>query len=110
MWYYDVAVVDMPLRNASPRRHMCFRGLMFSLSVPCECNVISLHFLWCSVYLCCVFDNVCELFELIRNMFVCGVLLLLNVMEVLVFQRMCDPSVYLDVPSIGLVYVCVCRK
>ena len=22
----------------------------------------------------------------------------------------CGPSVYLDVPSIGLVYVCVCRK
>ena len=30
------AVVNMLARNASPRWHMCFRCLMFSLSGPCE--------------------------------------------------------------------------
>ena len=62
----------------------------------------------CSVFgsvclVCCVFDNVCELFgETIRNMFGVVVILLLNVMDVLrvggdalldrpcmVFRRMC---------------------
>ena len=52
---------------------------------------------------CCVYDSVCELFgETIRNMFGCGYILLLNVMEVfsvsggdmldipcMVFQGMC---------------------
>ena len=50
---------------------------------------------------CCVFNSVCELFvETIRNVFGCGAILLLNVMDVLgggalldrpcmVFQRMC---------------------
>ena len=50
-------------------------------------------------------------------------ILLLNVMEVfsvgggalldkpcMVFQIMCDPSVHLDVPSIGFVYMCVWQK
>ena len=57
-----------------------------------------------------------------------GVILLLNVMDVfsvgggggalldrpcMVFQRMCcvcDSSVHLSVPSIGFIYVFVCRK
>ena len=30
------AVFNMLVRNASPRGHMCFRCLMFSLSGPCE--------------------------------------------------------------------------
>ena len=30
------AVSKMLVRNASPRGHMCFRCLMFSLSGPCE--------------------------------------------------------------------------
>ena len=30
------AVFNMLMRNASPRGPMCFRGLMFSFSGPCE--------------------------------------------------------------------------
>ena len=30
------AALNMLVRNTSPRRSMCFRCLMFSLSVPCE--------------------------------------------------------------------------
>ena len=30
------AVFNMLVRNASPRGHMCFKGLKFSLSGPCE--------------------------------------------------------------------------
>ena len=30
------AVFNMFVGNASPRRHMWFRCLMFSLSIPCE--------------------------------------------------------------------------
>ena len=30
------AVLNMLLKNASPRGPMCFRCLMFSLSGPCE--------------------------------------------------------------------------
>ena len=83
---------------------MCFRWLMFSLSVFVNC--------------------------LVKQFAIClgvVVILLLNVMEVLrvgggalldrpciVFQKIvwcaCDPSVRLDVPSIYFVYVWVCRK
>ena len=38
------AVFNMLVRNASPREHMCFRCLMFSLSGPCE-----LLFLLCCI-------------------------------------------------------------
>ena len=76
----------------------------------------------------CVFDSACELFdETILNMFGVVVILLLNVMEVfsvgggaLLDNRVCsskecaccacEPSVHLIVPSIGMVYVFVCRK
>ena len=75
-----------------------------------------------------MFDSVCELVaETICNIVGVVVILFLNVMEVLsvgggvlldgpcmVFQKCgcctCDPSVHLDVPSIGFIYVCVCRK
>ena len=30
------AVLNILVRNASPRGHMCFRCLIFSLSGPCE--------------------------------------------------------------------------
>ena len=60
---------------------------------------------------------VCELFgETIRNMLWCVVILLLNFMDVLIDRVWsskecvccaCDPSVHLDVPSIGFVYVCM---
>ena len=81
------AALKMLVRNASPRGHMCFRCLIFSLSGPCEllfflldlrsgeCNGVSLYVLCCRVngsvcFVCCVFDSVCELFgETIRNMF-----------------------------------------
>ena len=36
------AVLNLTVRNASPRGHMCFRCLIFSLSGPCE-----LKFLHC---------------------------------------------------------------
>ena len=83
----------MLVRNASPRRPMCFRCLIFirtllvviftlfycPLDLNCgECDVISLYFMCCSVnrsvcLVCCVFDRVCELFgEVIRNMFGCS--------------------------------------
>ena len=39
------AVFNMLVRNASPRVSMCFRCLMFNLSGPCECAVISLYFM-----------------------------------------------------------------
>ena len=82
------------MRNVSPRGHVCFRCLIFSLSGPCEllffalfyclfdmrsgeCNVVSLYVLCCPVngsgcFVCFVFDSVCELFsKSIRNMFGC---------------------------------------
>ena len=60
------AVLNMLVRNASPRGHMCFSCLMFSLLEPyellffvlfyclldlscSECNIISLYFLCCSI-------------------------------------------------------------
>ena len=63
------------MRNASPRGPMCFRCLIFSLSGPCECDVVSLYVMCFSVngsvcLVCCVVDSVCELFgETIRNIF-----------------------------------------
>ena len=85
-----------------------------------ECNAISLYFLCYSVngfvcLVCCGFVNcLVKQFAIFLGVVV---ILLLNVMEVLsagggalldkpciVFQRKCD---FL---SIGLVYVCVCRK
>ena len=51
----------------------------------CECNVISLYFMCCSVsgsvcLVCCVSASVCELFAIFLSVVV---ILLLNVMEVL---------------------------
>ena len=99
MWYYvrvKSSFQHVGEEIVSPRGPMCFRCLMFSLSGPCELVVM--------LYSCisCV-DSVCELFgETICNMFGCGFLWLLNVMEVfsvdggalldipcMVFQRMC---------------------
>ena len=34
--YGIMLVFNMPVRNASPRGHMCFTFLMFNLSGPCE--------------------------------------------------------------------------
>ena len=84
------AVLNILVRNASPRGPMCFRCLIFNLSGPCEllfllCFIVSwtgevvsvmLYVVCCSVnvsvcFVCCVLDSVCELFgETIRN--VCG--------------------------------------
>ena len=87
------AVLNILVRNASPRGPMCFRCLIFNLSGPCEllfllcfiaswrcseCNVVSLYVVCCSVnvsicFVCCVLDSVCELFgETIRNVFGCS--------------------------------------
>ena len=59
------AVLNMLVRNASPRGPMCFRCLIFNLSGPCEllflllfllldlrsseCDVVSLYVVCCSV-------------------------------------------------------------
>ena len=78
------AVLNILVRNTSPRGHMCFRCLIFNLSGPCEllfftlfyslldlrsseCDGISLYGVCCSVnvsvcFVCFVFDSVCELF------------------------------------------------
>ena len=89
------AVLNILVRNASPRGPMCFRCLIFNLLGPCEllyttlfyslldlrsseCDVVSLYVVCCSVnvsvcFVCCVFDRVCELFgETIRNVFGCS--------------------------------------
>ena len=60
------AVLNILVRNASPRGPMCLGA----------CNVVSLYVVCCSVnvsvcFVCCVLDSVCELFgETIHN--VCG--------------------------------------
>ena len=79
------AVLNILVRNTSPRGPMCFMCLIFSLSGHCkllfllcfirslldlrssECDVVSLYVSCCSVYgsacfVCYVFDSVCELF------------------------------------------------
>ena len=84
------AVLNILVRNASPRGPMCFRCLIFNLSGPCEllfylldlrsseCDVVSLYTVCCSVdvsvcFVCCVLDSVCELFaETICNVFGCS--------------------------------------
>ena len=97
------AVLNIIVRNASPRGSMCFRCLIFNLSGPCEllfftlfyslldlrsseCNVISLYvaLLMCLFVLCVacltVFVNC-----LVKQFAMCvGVvaILLLNVMDV----------------------------
>ena len=88
------AVLNILVRNASPRGPMRFRCMIFRLSGPCEllflllfdclldlrigeCNVVSLYVLCCPVngsvcFMGCVYDGVCELFgETIRSMFGC---------------------------------------
>ena len=86
------AVLNILVRNASPRGPMCFRCLIFNLSGPCELlfllcfitswtwEVVSVMLYPCMLcfsvnvsvcFVCCVLDSVCELFgETIRN--VCG--------------------------------------
>ena len=80
------AVLNMLVRNASPREPMCFRCLIFGLLGHCEllfllCFIASWRSGDCNVYYCmfCVALSidlfvlrVCELFgETIRNMFGC---------------------------------------
>ena len=78
-------------------------------------------------FVCCVFDNVCELFGFAMCLGVVAILLL-NGMDVfsgcggalldrpcMVFQRVCvccacDPNERLSAPSICFVYVFLCRK
>ena len=78
------AVLNILVRNASPRGPMCYRCLMFNLSGPCESVIFTLFYSLldlrssecdvASLYVvCCVFDSVCELFgETIRNVFGCS--------------------------------------
>ena len=62
MWYYVgfKAVFNMLVRNASPRGPMCFRCLVFSLSVPCE--LLFLVLFCCLLDLCCGECNVISLY------------------------------------------------
>ena len=88
-------VLNILVRNVSPRGHMCFRCLIFNLSGPTlwiviftlfysfldmrssECDVVSVYVVCCSVngsvcFVCFVFDGVFELIgETICNMFGC---------------------------------------
>ena len=87
MWYYVGVKSNMLVRNTSPRGPMCFRCLMFSLSGHCEvvifivlyslldpscceCDVISLYFMCCSVngsvcLICCMFHSVCTVCDVL---------------------------------------------
>ena len=95
------AVLNILVRNTSPRGPMCFRCLIFSLSgyqvifalFYClldlrsgECNVVSLYVLCCPVngsvcFVCCVFVNcLVKQFAIYLGVFA---ILLLKVMELL---------------------------
>ena len=85
------AVLNILVRNASPRGPMYFRCLIFGLGGPCEmlffslfyclldmrsgeCNVVSLYVICLPCQWICLFCvlRVCKLFgETIRNMFGC---------------------------------------
>ena len=84
------AVLNILVRNASSRGHMCFRCLMFSLAGPCELlflfcfivsrtwvvvSVMTYHCMLCVAVLLvsCVSDSVCEMFyQTIHNIFGSG--------------------------------------
>ena len=85
------AILNILVRNASPRGHMCFRCLLFNLFYSLldlrssECDVVFLYVVCCSVnvsvcFVCCVFVNC-----LVKQFAMClGVvaILFLNVMDV----------------------------
>ena len=100
------AVLNILVRNASPRGPICFRCLIFNMSGPCEllfllcfigllhlrsseCDVVSLYVVCCSVnvsvcFVCCVVVNC-----LVKQFAMClGVvaILLLNVMDKFVWR------------------------
>ena len=112
------AVLNILVRNASPRGPMCFRCLIFNLFYGLldlrsrECNVVSLYVVCCSVSVClmclfvlCVACLTVFVNCLMKQFAMClGVVatLLLNVMDVfsvcggalldrpcMVFQRVC---------------------
>ena len=122
------AVFNMLVRNASPRGPMCFRCLMFNLSVTCkfslfyclldlicsECDVMSF---FCVALLMYLFVLCAACLTVFVNWLVA--ILLLNVMDVfsvgggalldipcMVFHRMCVLRLW----SICFVCVFVCRK
>ena len=70
------AVLNILVRNASPRGPMCFRCLIFNLSGPCE-----LLFLLCFIVVAILLLNVMDVFS------VCGGALLDR--PCMVFQREC---------------------
>ena len=117
------AVLNILVRNASPRGSMCFRCLIFNLSGPCEllfftlfnslldlrsseCDVVSLYVVCCSVnvsvcFVCCVFVN-CLLKQFAMCLGVVAVLLL-NVMDAF---SVCGGAL-LDIPCMVFQRVCV---
>ena len=58
------AVLNILVRNASPRGPMCFRCLIFNVSGPCELNVMDVFSVCGGALLdrpCMVFQRVCVL-------------------------------------------------
>ena len=105
----------------------CYFTLFYCLlDLSCsECDVISLYFMCCSVNgSVCVVCLTVFVNCLVKQFAMCldvVAISLLNVMDVLCWiDRVwsskgcaccaCDPSLHLSVPSIGFVYVFVCRK
>ena len=120
------AVLNILVRNASPRGPMCFRCLIFNLSGPCElvfftlfyslldlrsseCNVVSLYVVCCSVNVSvclCVACLTVFVNCLVKQFAMCvGVvaILLLNVMDVF---SVCGGAL-LDRPCMVFQRVCV---
>ena len=129
------AVFNMFARNASPRGPMCFSYLIFNLSGPCEllfllCFIASWTWFVVSImlypFILCV-ALLMDLFVLcdaslwivwwnnspyvwVWLAFCCWTLRMCLVwVEMFCACCSCDPSVHLTVPSIGFVYVFVCR-
>ena len=100
------AVLNILVRNASPR------GCLFVLCVArltVFVNCLVKQFAMCMGVVAILLLNVMDVFS------VCGGALLDR--PCMVFQKkcsccvdVCDPSVHLSVPSMGFVYVFVCRK
>ena len=118
------AVLNILVRNASPRGPMCFRYLIFNLSGPCEllfyfvyklldlrssaCDIVSLYVVCCSVNVSVCFACLTVFFDncLVNQIAMClGVvaILLLNVMDVF---SVCGGAL-LDRPCMVFQRVCV---
>ena len=68
VWHYVgvKSILNMFVRNASPRRPMCFKRLRFNLSGPCELVIFTLFY--CILDLSC---GECDVISLYFYMFLC---------------------------------------